>query len=1189
MLLSRIVKVFKFLLLIPAILFVLVLAAVNLPVSQRLLTEKANGIFHEKNLPVEVGRITLLVNGRIGLSQVKIIKNSGDTLVFAGQMRSSVRLIPLIFKKVQVKSITIRDALVHITTDPVAGTPDLVSIFSQISNTQEKDTIKKSGKKWDISINTVNLKNVRFSYDDAFNGIRISQSVGKLSVRFDKFSLINKQLYISLIELEKANGGVSIRKTSGARNSTEKPPISWEFKLARSDLRDIMFSLEQPDANQRYEFSLGLGDISDAGVDLGNHHISVASLVLIDPGIRLFSSPAGNKTRSVLKDTTGFNFPGFWNITGDNIKISNGAFHTYDFDTTFIDDSEDSFLQIATFSTSLKNIILSSLESGFNMNRISFALENGFILDKGEILFKSDSTKTSLLEANLRTSSGKINMKVEAGSELATLIKSWRTVPFSVKIDNTEISASDILSFLPDQKDYSLLKSQKSLMLEINTVAEGTADMLKIPNISLKTSSGMTFLVSGQVANLTRPQSSECSVDFLVGPITSSGLDELMQLTGKHSTLPGFEPVTIKGRIDSSLVSPDFIINIQSGSGNISMDGSIGIREKSYDLNMEFSGLELGKQFGIRDMKKFTGSLDLKGAGFIPASMKSRAFLRIDSAGFRGYNYHGIEAELDCDNGLCKFVLNSPDSLFKLDLTGMFSLNDSINTAQISGLFDLDAGKLNLFKDLSYNGALEGKIIQSAGNLEASVVLKNLEVSNADDTESIENFSLSFQSSDTLVKGGIESDFLNADFYSAGSLDDLKRVITEGGFRMTMLIDSGAGRRIPYFSVLPETSVSVESTWSPIIGLLVSDTVFSYNKAAIHIKKDIKDFARSEISVDRFNLGKNKGFGASMNVEIYPDKSVITVRADSIRSGNISLSGLTVDVSAEEDTATFSLNARDKNNRLLYGLTGAAFTNGRQFRLKTSQPEWVINGFKWSVPPRDFLILEPDKNDFEADFHLKNEQRAIDIFGRRSDKLFLDLKNVWLSMLTVPGMSTFGYDGELTGEIDYQGTGKNELGIQMDVSQMKIKESLLGNLKINGNYLSDTSGTVESDLSAIMNDTSSLTLKIRSGKNPDQKNISTEFSGIRLNVLEPFISKYVSGLHGEVNGRLILASKGEKPLMNGEIKLSNTGLRVVPLNALFYMPDNVIKLENNQLVFSKFTILDSLKKKLSLDGTINLE
>ena len=351
MLLNRIVKVVKYFFIFLAILFVLILAGVNLPVSQRVITQKANGFFHERNLPVQVGGLTLLVNGKVGLSQVQIIKSTGDTVVFAGQIRSSVRIFPLIFKKLKVKSITIRDALVNISADSVTGSPDLVSMFSQMSNTQGKDTIKKSGKKWDISVKTVNLKNIRFSYDNPFKGIRISQSVGKLSVRFDEFSLVNKQLYIASIELEKAHGGVSIRKSSGIKDSAEKPAVAWKFRLSRSDLRDIMFSLEQPDANQRYEFSLGLGDISDAGCDLGSHRISFAALVLMEPGVVLYSSPSENRQVPVTKDTSGLNFPGYWNISGDNIKISDGSFHTSDYDTSARDDSDDSFLQVASFST----------------------------------------------------------------------------------------------------------------------------------------------------------------------------------------------------------------------------------------------------------------------------------------------------------------------------------------------------------------------------------------------------------------------------------------------------------------------------------------------------------------------------------------------------------------------------------------------------------------------------------------------------------------------------------------------------------------------------------------------------------------------------------------------------------------------------------------------------------------------
>jgi hypothetical protein len=91
------------------------------------------------------------------------------------------------------------------------------------------------------------------------------------------------------------------------------------------------------------------------------------------------------------------------------------------------------------------------------------------------------------------------------------------------------------------------------------------------------------------VANLTKPESSECSVDFSLGTITSSGLTELIQLTGSPSKLPDFEPLTINGSIGGSLISPEFIIKLRSGSGNIGLEGALVMTSEFYfpDLSSE--------------------------------------------------------------------------------------------------------------------------------------------------------------------------------------------------------------------------------------------------------------------------------------------------------------------------------------------------------------------------------------------------------------------------------------------------------------------------------------------------------------------------------------------------------------------------------------------------------------------------
>ncbi len=91
-----------------------------------------------------------------------------------------------------------------------------------------------------------------------------------------------------------------------------------------------------------------------------------------------------------------------------------------------------------------------------------------------------------------------------------------------------------------------------------------------------------------------------------------------------------------------------------------------------------------------------------------------------------------------------------------------------------------------------------------------------------------------------------------------------------------------------------------------------------------------------------------------------------------------------------------------------------------------------------------------------------------------------------------------------------------------------------------------------------------------------------------LDVFESFVEKYVSGLTGEISGELDLLSVNDKPSMNGSVRIKNTALKLVPVNALFYLQDDVIRLEKNILYFDQFTVLDSTHNKLKLNGNINL-
>jgi autotransporter translocation and assembly factor TamB len=651
--------------------------------------------------------------------------------------------------------------------------------------------------------------------------------------------------------------------------------------------------------------------------------------------------------------------------------------------------------------------------------------------------------------------------------------------------------------------------------------------------------------------------------------------------------LPEFEPLTVQGRLGNSLISPEFSLTMQSSSGNIAVDGSLDLTKKSYTLKMAWSGLELGKLAGISDLDRTSGNLELAGAAFKPDRMKIKASGSIDSAGYRRYNYHDIHFELDGDRGLYAFGVNSADTSFAINLTGAAEHNDSITKGKISGNFSVDAGRLNLFSGYAVRGELDAGMNQISGDMSAAVTLRNLVLRKENKTEDLESFALSFDSSDSLVTGIIKSDFIRADFHCNSSLNDLKKVFTEDSSRGFSLLDSTAGK-IPYISTMPELNVFVELSYDPFIGLLMNDSVFGFHKVAVKLEKDSTGIARADISVDKFNFGMNSGFGTTMYLESFPDKSVLLVKADSLKYNKITLADVAIDMNMANNTALYRLKASDSNEQLLYDIAGAVIISQRQIKLRSTQSNWILNGFTWSVSPGDFLVLDPEKNNFKADLHWKNGQSSLDITGRKSEMIHLDCRNVWINMLIFPGMNTVGLDGELTGRIDYKRDNKNELEIQMDISQMKMADRLLGNMKINGSYQSDSLGTIESNLSAVMNDTSKLDLIVNFGKNSSQNSIRTDFSGIPLTNFESLIGKYISGLQGDVSGGLGLTSIGNKPQLNGRIQINKTALKVVPLNARFYLSDDVIQLENNQILFRQFVVLDSLKKRLNLNGNIDL-
>ena len=86
---KRILRLIRYLIISLAVLFAVILVGVNLPFVQKVIVARANAWAISKGIPARVGRVNLLITGRIGISDARLSMPDGDTVIYADKISSA--------------------------------------------------------------------------------------------------------------------------------------------------------------------------------------------------------------------------------------------------------------------------------------------------------------------------------------------------------------------------------------------------------------------------------------------------------------------------------------------------------------------------------------------------------------------------------------------------------------------------------------------------------------------------------------------------------------------------------------------------------------------------------------------------------------------------------------------------------------------------------------------------------------------------------------------------------------------------------------------------------------------------------------------------------------------------------------------------------------------------------------------
>ncbi len=1185
---NRLFKIFRYSVITLAALFVLLLLAINLPPGQRLITSKVNGYFHEKNIPAHVKKITLLLNGKIGIKQLEVIQNQNDTILYVNSLRIGFNPISLIFRKVKAGSLSMDHAVANLATNDSTGILNLIALFPSSPETKDSSNLNK--KPWDIQVRSVSLENIRFTYKDDYHGIRFKQSAKELHVRFSRFSLLAKEVYAAYINLDDISFQIVTRTpvVPKVRPKPESAPSLWKFNVNEADLKNIAFESDQPEATQRMVFTLSEGNISNSHIDLGQHVVDIGLLKLGRPDLALYSSPHKSRKDTSAGSGEGFALPGPWDLSADIIRIEEGSAHRLAYDGSPTIQTGPDLSRVDHFNISLKRVKLNKVESAFNMNRISMSISNGLNLEQGKAVFHSDFARKTQLKVTLKTTFSHVDIKAESPEDLSSIIrKSFLAVPFSVSVNRSEISILDLYAFMKpsDQRNIDRTKNDK---LSIQGTFSGSTESLQIKNLELGTPAGLKLWIDGSVNQLTDSGSAYCDLKLSTSSITHAQILELAELSGSSAQMPVFEPFVIKGSISRKILAPEIFLDLRGRTGIIGIKGSADIPEKKYILNLFFTDLRAGELAGIKDADRITGRISLQGRGFSADSIRANATVAIDKAGYKGYVYRDLTIEAEAERGEYTFHIISDDAAAVCNLTGHFIRKDSIASGDISGNFAIQTGNLHLYNDsIDFKGNLSAEFRQDHSESGASLSVFDLVLRKKNQSAILKKAYISFLSTGKLIKSHVESDFLKADFVSHVSLDSFLNSFRIPEIGLATLLDSSVNFKLPVISNLPDADLSVEAAYSPLINLFIADSLLSYNSISIQLKKETDGVAKGQIYLDKYRFMNIAGYATAAKLESSNEKTSLDVKTDSMRFGNIKLGRSQTGLVLKGSKADISLKINERNKNVLYDIVCEAVRKDNRIEVHSTQPQWTLNGYPWAVSPGQFLIFEPETKNYITDLHWKNNQSKIDLYGRKSDTISLDLTQVALSKLLIPGILPYSPDGILNGSVDYYEGSQRIIKTKMDILQIRASGQKIGDVRIRGEYLSDTLGASEGNLKVSMADAAELSVIAKMGIH-QEKGVHARFENISLTTFEPFLQKYISGLTGKVNGGIDLTFPDENPELNGSVRLNETGFRIIPLNSKFTIPGDEIVIKNNEVIFDRFVVLDSLKKRLNVEGRINL-
>ena len=188
--------------LIIVLLFIIIGALIQIPAIQNKIVHSVTTFISSKtHTRVEIKNINISFPKTVVIEGIFLEDIQKDTLFYAGMAKINITIYDLLSSNITINSFALENAYINLYR---SGTDSLFNFNFLLKSFSDTISKTKPPSKWSFSISKVNLKNIRFHYDDVFGEIRVTAVLGDLESKIDKTDLQNKLISIDKFYLSEA-------------------------------------------------------------------------------------------------------------------------------------------------------------------------------------------------------------------------------------------------------------------------------------------------------------------------------------------------------------------------------------------------------------------------------------------------------------------------------------------------------------------------------------------------------------------------------------------------------------------------------------------------------------------------------------------------------------------------------------------------------------------------------------------------------------------------------------------------------------------------------------------------------------------------------------------------------------------------------------------------------------------------